>query len=233
MPAQQVRTSPAFQHSCHMVVARNPVYGRTLTSDACTTLCQFFWTVETPIHAMTPKGMSDLRIALRPVRENSCFIFVAGLSFSGLKARASGANTRPPWATPAPSAITHEAANTGAIHRRIAILVQNNSGPPAMTDSRVDMSSMVCNSPRHCRGASFVCQAITAMAALQASALDSSRLRATCPCSRAFFRFCGVAFSVLFASAIVLVRQVQQLFRVRNRLPEILCKHGGPITDGR
>jgi len=162
--------------------------------------------VEMPIQTMAPKGSSDFRIPLRPPRENICFSFPAGFIRSGLKCRASGANTRPPCARPPATESTHAVTTTGTTQRNTPQLAQNRSGPPRVNDWSTERSSVFCNKPRHCRAIFGTCHATKVSAPPQAIALESSRLRATCPCSRAFFRFCGVAFSVLLESAMFIYR---------------------------
>src|SRR5579863_51835 len=91
---------------------------------------------------MAANGMSDLRIELSPVGENSCWTRLAGLSRSNLNDSASGAKTKPPCAYPARSDITSAANSIGKIQRIASTLVQKRRGPFVPMESELAESSV-------------------------------------------------------------------------------------------
>ena len=167
---------------------------------------------------MKPVGNRDFNSELRPVSEKICFNLAAGLSREGLKASDAGANKIPPCANDTTAAVNH-AAPMGAADQRNANQIVRGSSSVSGLKSAVGASASACRV--YCdqlAGTFSICQANTKSAASVASALLSSRLRGTCPCSRALSLLRGVGFSV-FSPAIGIV-----LYRYR---PSRVSSPGG------
>src|ERR1700690_2109301 len=169
--------------------------------------------------------------------EKSCFNLFPGLSRERFGTNAEGAKMIPPCEAAPATAATHMAASTGAVMVSNRVPVQLSSGVDS--SPRVALSTSTrSNKPRHAAGNSLALHPRHNTAPTNARLLVRSRLRAIWPFSRACFCRRGVAFSVLFspanfsASLFALSRQMQEMFRSRNRQAELALKQSRP-TAGR
>src|SRR5438034_11066275 len=99
--------------------------------------------VAKPTYPMAPNGSSDFNSPLKPVREKIWPSFWAGLSRSILGTKASGANTRPPWASPPTKDKVHAVAITGTTHLASVHPVHTNNDALGDNASPLE-NSIVC-----------------------------------------------------------------------------------------
>ncbi len=148
-------------------------------------------------------GISDFAGALRPATENICPKRLAGLSRSSLGISASLAKTKPPCAKVIATAAAQATASGGNDQRKASNAALVAIGV-AKLKSELHARSVHCRkSVRQVFSELSASHNATINPAKPATADGSSRLRATCPFSRAFCRRRGVACSVLSSWAIV------------------------------